>query len=377
MTVAGKSPINVWIAGAFASLALLLCAASASASQVANWGRGIDTPTTVTGLEGTPTLIDAGNATGLAITEGGTAWAWGSAKYGALGNDTSKSHRSEVAASKVLLPPGSVTVAFGEDERSGFAILSTGHVFVWGDNKQGDLCLGNDTADQLVPVEIEGLSEVVEAAGAQHHILFRLANGTVKACGYNDVGQVGIPGVKKIPTPELVPGLGHVVELSAGPKASFARTASGEVLAFGSNQEGQLGLGKGVTKRTTPTRVPLVGPASEISAGGGNEPAHTFVLVEGVPYCFGVDQADECGDGSEAAKFSPTIASELAGLTVVAAHAAGQSSEILTSDGRVYTLGENELGELGDGGGPSSLTPVLAYSGAVEISATASNILAR
>ncbi len=360
----------------------LVLPAGAGAS-VYRWGLGMYQPTLVPSVS-SPTLIDAGNADGYAI-ESGLVKAWGSGEDGALGDGSTLPSEAAVT---VELPAGVKAVSLGEAERSGFAVTSTGSVYDWGDNKNGDLCQGPKEVNVRTPELIPGLSNVVAAQGAKHSVIFLLSNGTIEACGWNEAGQLGL-GAKLVeatsPTP--VPGVSNVVELSVGPKVSALRTSSGEVLVAGTNLNGQIGLGEGIRRVSTFTHVPLPGRASSISVGGGSPVSHTLVLVEGVPYGWGRDEGGEIGDGATASKYTPVVASELTTYGFTSLKAAGHSSIGLVN-GNVYSWGENQSGELGvgeegEGEGEEgealeqAFSPQFVDSDVAEISATARNIIDR
>jgi alpha-tubulin suppressor-like RCC1 family protein len=371
-----------------------LLPAGAGAS-VYRWGLGLAAPTPVPNLAA-PMLIDAGNADGYAIAPGGVVKAWGSGKAGALGDGRLGRSESPVT---VGLPSGVQAVSLGEAERSGFAVTSTGNVYDWGENKNGDLCQGVEQVNVKTPEKIAGLSEVVAVQGAEHNVMFLLADGQVKVCGWNNKGEIGLGEKLEVGVPTLVPGLSNVVEISAGPKVSAVRLQDGEVLTTGTNVHGQLGLGEGVHRVNTFTRVPLPGPASEISVGGdGNENSHSLALVQGVPYGWGFDEGGEIGDGSEAPKYTPVVASELMGEGFTTLRAGGHSSCGLAL-GDVYCWGQTENhweagpeeegeegGEAGEGeeegseegpGATHTFAPHLVDTGVTEISLTARNFLDR
>ena len=73
-----------FIATTLALLSMLAFDASVSAAQVMRWGGEHELPTEVEGT-GEVTRIDAGNASGYALTSSGSVLAWGNGKYGALG----------------------------------------------------------------------------------------------------------------------------------------------------------------------------------------------------------------------------------------------------------------------------------------------------
>jgi alpha-tubulin suppressor-like RCC1 family protein len=361
----------------YASVPVFLCSicvgllsAGPASAQVKRWGLVDLVPTAVAGLS-EPVLIEAGNANGYATESNGTVKAWGSRKDGAPGDERNKSSESAVT---VTLPAGVKGRALGEAERSGFVATTTGEVYDWGDNKNGDLCQGPQETPISTPRKIEGLTEVLAVQGAEHNVMFLLASGEVMVCGWNNEGQIGLPAtVREATAPTLVLGLKHVVELSAGPKVSAVRTESGEVLTTGTNRGGQLGLGTGIKKSFGFTRVSLPGPASEISVGGdGKQNSHSFALIGGIPYGWGVDEYGEVGDGSTASKYTPVVASELTMLGALKeVRAGGHSSAVLTEAGVVETLGGNEAGELGVGERGPSFGPLPVESEVIELSVTA------
>jgi alpha-tubulin suppressor-like RCC1 family protein len=361
----------------FSGLFLSLVLACTSSAQVDHWGLGTATPTPVENVNN-PILVDAGNADGFAIEANGTVKAWGPNRYGDLGDGSMKNPPGNGAVT-VDLPEGVKAVSLGESERSGYAVTSTGEVYDWGDNQNGDLCQGEQEANLATPEKIAGLTEVVAAQGAEHHVLFLLADGQVKVCGWNNEGQDGLgPAVSEARTPMLLTGVSHIVEMSASPKGSTLLNASGEVFVFGSNRGGQDGLGKTVKQATEPTHLQLPGRASEVSNGGGTPESHTLVLVEGVPYGWGLDELGQIGDDSTTNKFTPVVASELVSYGFTTLKAASRSSCGITAGTAVYCWGENGTGELGTPqAGDESLTPQLADTAALELSATAQNVVDR
>ena len=367
--------MRAWLIGMAAVAAALAGGVAVASAQVFHWGDGLEAPAEVPGTASAK-HIDAGNASGYALTGSGTVLAWGRGAFGALGDGSVKNSSTALG---VHLPVGVQAVSLGEAERSGFAVTSTGHVFAWGMDKHGDLCLGPEQEEATVsrPQEIPGLTGAVAVQGAKNHVLILLSNGTVDTCGWGPEGQLGLgKGVKEVTRPRPVPGLERIVQVSAGPTVSDARTASGEVFVFGSNREGQAGLGAEVKRVYEPTRLPLPGAASSISVGGADPMAHTMALVEGVPYCWGNDEEGECGDGSEESKLTPAVATALTGLGPLAAVVAtGATTMALTEGGDLYSVGFEQ--ELGVPGGGSPFMAQFVEGGVVEISGTAQNHLDR
>ncbi len=363
---------RTWTSTLLALVFLLAVSAQGAGAQVMHWTR--QTPSEVEGTENV-TRIDAGNANGYGLTSSGAVLAWGSGKYGALGVGSTKSFATAVP---VGLPAGVEAVSLGEAERSGFAVTSTGSLFSWGMNKHGDLCLGEEGENEkkiTMPTEVPGVTNAVAVQGAKNHVLIVLANGLVETCGWGPEGQLGLgKSVREVTTPRLIPGLEQIVEVSAGPEVSAARNSSGELFLFGSNQEGQVAQVKSMHQLYVPTLLKLPGPVSSVSVGGADALAHTEVLIGGVAYCWGSDLAADCGDGSEAPKYAPTLAGELASLEPLkSVIATARSTMALTEGGELYVLGD----ELGTRSGAASLLPQLIEDGVEEISGTAQDHMYR
>ncbi len=379
------------VAGVVVWLCLLL--AGPASAQIYRWGtEGYNStqlvPLTVTGLPEAPTVIDASNASSYALEPDGSEWAWGAAAKGQLGDGDRNVKHADIAV-PVDFPEGVKIVAIGEARSSGFAVDSTGQGWAWGEGGSAMFCPGEPGADNTrgidTPEKVPGITDAVAVQGGETHVLWLLANGTVVGCGDNASGQLGLPkSVKQATKPMQVPGLTDVVELSAGTRHSLARTASGKVYGFGSTKEGQLCLGKPANDAHNyvfaPTEIPLPGAASDISGGGNNteEDGHSLFLVEGVPYGCGADEEGELGDDSTVIKYTPTVSSELLTLGLTQVATAGETSIGLSISGEVYTWGSDIYGDLSNGSETEpSLSPIPVASGGAEVSATSWNMIYR
>ena len=184
---------NRWTRGASAlalvSVAVLLAASAAagasarspSTAVVYRFGvvgnRGairqlqLDTPTRVPGISGHIVQIATSNSDGYALTSDGTVWAWGVASFGELGNGEDPSYSTR--AVKVQFPAGVriASLANPMPFDGALAIDSSGHVWGWGLNALGDLCLSGLT--MLRPTELP-LSGVSLATGAAHPLALLL-----------------------------------------------------------------------------------------------------------------------------------------------------------------------------------------------------------
>ena len=77
----------------------------------------------------------------------------------------------------------------GYNEHSIF-ILENGSVKGCGGNSYGQLGIGN-TTNQTSIIDIS-INNVKQITGGGYHTMFLLENGTVKCCGLNSSGELGI-----------------------------------------------------------------------------------------------------------------------------------------------------------------------------------------
>jgi alpha-tubulin suppressor-like RCC1 family protein len=180
----------------------------------------------------------------LILRSGGTVWAWGRNDSGQLGDGTTTGEGTPVQVTGLT---GVVTqVAAGWDHS--LALTSDGTVRAWGNNDHGQL--GNNTSvGSLVPVQVPGLTGVTKISAGYGFSLALRSDGTVWAWGWNDKAQLG--AFSKSPfslVPVQVPGLSHVTGISAGIDHAVAAATNGtsaltSVWAWGDNEAGQLGDG--------------------------------------------------------------------------------------------------------------------------------------
>lgn len=162
------------------------------------------------------------------------------------------------------------------------------------------------------PLDVVGLTSGVEsvAIGDSHACVIMQANGAVKCWGSNQLGQLGngATGPDTCETsffdiacsvsPVDVVGLTDVVQLSLGISHSCARTSTGAVWCWGLSGWGQLGTeGEdtcgGEDCALTPVQTFAAG-VQDIDAGG----FHTCVInAQGGAECFGRNNRGQVGNG--------------------------------------------------------------------------------
>jgi alpha-tubulin suppressor-like RCC1 family protein len=187
------------------------------------------------------------------------------------------------------------------------------------------------------------------------------ARGTAFCWGLNDANQLGVDYVTSSTTPVPVTGGHAFVQIDVGEFFTMALTAAGEVFTWGSNVAGQLGIGGPVGARNsqaTPQRVQVPGRVVQIGVGG------FFALAltdQGRVYSWGANNAGQLGDGTTVNRSTPV---EVIAPVPFARVATGRYHSLaLTDRGAAYAWGENGFGQLGDGTTVNRDRPVAVAGG--------------
>ncbi len=165
------------------------------------------------------------------------------------------------------------------------ALEKSGIVKCWGRNTEGQLGDGK-SGSRIKAVTVANLEDAVEVASGHRHTCARTRSGSVACWGDNARGQLG-PNAGRQPksgVPVQVPGLSSVVQLAGGGSHTCARLQSGRVVCWGGNEAGQLGHRSSVSVRPTPTAVRGVGDAVDLALGAQHTCA---VRTTGEVACWG------------------------------------------------------------------------------------------
>ncbi|MBC7247122.1 MAG: hypothetical protein H5T73_05000 [Actinobacteria bacterium] len=314
-------------------------------------GNGNDTssnvPVQVSGLSGA-VAVAAGDGHSLALMADGTVKAWGCNYYGQLGNGNNISSNVPV---QVWGLTGAVAVAAGYNHS--LALMADGTVTAWGDNSYGQLGIGSTGGSSTTPVQVYGLTGAVAVAGGGYHSLALMADGTVRAWGYNYYGQLGNGNNTSSNVPVHVSGLSGAVAVAGGGYHSLALMADGTVRAWGYNGYGELGNGN-----NTPSNKPVQvwGLMGAVAVAGGSY--HSLALMlDGTVRAWGLNDFGQLGNGSTGG--SSNMITYVSGITRAKAVAGGgQHSLALMADGTARAWGRNGEGQLGNGNNTSSNVPV-------------------
>ena len=318
----------------------------------------------VTGPLAGKTVIKAvaGGSHSLALTSDGVICAWGSNYYGQLGKADISNSSVPIAVDATGVLAGKSVVGIAAGTSHSMALASDGSVFAWGGNSTGQLGNGTNSASS-VPVAVTssgalmGKTIVAIAAGGAHSLALT-SEGRVFAWGLNNSGQLGTPGPSQSWVPIEVSATGvlagkTVIAIAAGSSHSLALTSDGCVYSWGSNQTGQLGNSSYSSVATTPVAVVTSGVLSgktvvAIAAGSG----HSLALTsDGNVFTWGRGDSGQLGNNNLNNTYAPVAvltSGVLAGKSVTRIAAGANHCEVIASDGRTYSWGDNQYSQLGD-----------------------------
>ena len=318
--------------------------------------------------------IAAGDGSTCALDHAGAAWCWG--------DDPTQPGvplSYQTTPARVSSPRPFKAITVGSKFACGLDVGGT--AFCWGTNAQGQLGVGDTvhrTGATAVQTGVRFSSIVADFFSA-----CGLTSGGAAWCwGDNTFGELGTGDTISSTTPRAVTGSLVFRELSSGPIHECGVTTNGAAFCWGNNAGGQLGDGTGI-QRLVPT--PVVGNIAFTSIRSSRVNS-IFSTTCGLTtsrdaYCWGYGSKGQLGGSptsdactpfsppgttngtqvSFACSYQPT---HIAGVSSIVAMDVGQAFVCtITVASTLVCWGEDVHGELGDGVGIASATPVQVKGG--------------
>jgi alpha-tubulin suppressor-like RCC1 family protein len=361
-------------------------AGNGGSGQLGNWGTSNSSVPVQVAAGFQTSDVAAGYYDSLAVSTDGTVYAWGSNTYGQLGNNTSGGQANGPNAvpsfgpvitqsgdgKKIISSNWGVSAAVDNTGREESGQFTKGRLWMWGINYDGQLGDGTTSphyAPQLV-LSSPGtpLTDVVSVAAGSSHTSALMRDGTVKSWGTNSNGALGNPGAGSrslYPVTVLTntgAPLSDVVQLACGgSRFCVAVRNDGTVWGWGANGTGQLGTGD-TTDRYYATQIPNFTAIDRIAAGQYHAVAHSW--GDRRVYAWGYNGYGQLGrSGAPVIQTSPfpmdAGPDNMSEITDVAA--GGYFSLMIRGrDEKVFSVGDNQSGQLGVGDFAARSVPKLS-----------------
>ncbi|MCX7917751.1 MAG: hypothetical protein N2589_06480 [bacterium] len=243
-------------------------------------------------------------------------------------------------------------------------LTKNGDVFGFGWNKAGQIGFRNDE-NSLKPTQIKlnnkiHLLDIIDIGAGDIHSIALRKNGVVLTWGGNFSGQLGNLTYNDSPFPVIVREkngniFNGVIKVAAGWDFSVVLKKDGTVWTWGDNKCGQLGDGSFKNRNyPIPVRNHLgkgyLKDIIDIKAGA----FHILALSkDGTVWSWGNNEFGQLGDGSFENKFYPVKVRNLSGRgyleNIVKIECGAFHSLAIDKDGNLYAWGKNWKGQLGDG----------------------------
>lgn len=320
--------------------------------------------------------------TNFVVTTDNNVYAVGYCGYGLLGyNYTESGCTAPTSPVRVALPTPVGTDLntlptdnFVIDRYTAFVRMQGGRVYGWGAGDFGNLANGTYN-NSTFPVKIgtfgdSGQPKAVQVVndGASAWILGD--DGKVYGTGWNGKGQLGNGDTTNqyyntltqmtFPDPSI-----KIKKIATDMYSLIAMTDTGDVWGAGENQNGELGIGTNADINATPQKMILPAGVKAVdiyntaTVGYSSDYNDTFIIgSDGNVYGCGANTFGQIGNGTSGSNVLTPVKMNLpAGVQATQVQAGYGTTIVLTSDKKIYTVGNNSDGQLGDGTTTSSSTP--------------------
>lgn len=305
---------------------------------------------------------------------------WGSHAAGQIADGTAsggnKLFPTAVDVSGVLSGKNIVQMASGANWT--LALTADNLLYVWGSNAQGQYGNGTTTTPAtVVPVAVPMTGvlsgkTIISIACGDNFSMALDSNGQIYSWGVGSTGQLGDGLNTTSSTPVAVSTSGAlngkvVTGIAGGTNFAVACTSDGGIYTWGRALNGRLGNGDDVTNVTTPAQLGGVFTGKRVVAVSGGGAFGAALTSDGRLYTWGNNTVGQLGDGGTLA--TPTSNATPAGILgtgllpgskpVANITCVNSGMYAIARDGTFYAWGGGTLGSLGNGGTTSSTTPVL------------------
>ncbi len=303
-------------------------------------------------IKGAPRIVKV--ATGMYHTvllkDDGTVWAAGRNNCGQLGLEGTY-QRGRFTQVPGLT--GMVDVCAGELHT--VAVKDDGTVWVTGENRFAQLGLGNNRENRFGFIKVPGFVDAVAAAAGSGHTVVLKRDGTVWGTGWNGSGQLGLKdkdhgGINSVTEFTPLPGITGGRQLLAGSEYTMVLRTDGTLWGTGSNYHGELGMGTGTSvEELFSHEFRQINGVAWVRDISGRHRHTLLVKDDGTVWVTGENTHGQLGLGAGSPE-KVTEFTQVPGITGASRAVAGWGfSFVIMKDGRAYSTGWNDEGQLGLG----------------------------
>lgn len=267
---------------------------------------------------------------------------WGENRQGQLGVGDSNERPSPAQVGD-----GSSWLEVAAAEEHTCAIAAPGRLYCWGNNMSGQLGTGESAGQQNVPTRVATTYEDFERvfAGGDSTCAFR-AGGTLYCWGATGellAGTGDVVTALVIDEPAIVLSGMKWKDLSLGIDHACAVRDDGALFCWGRNSDGQLGLGMASDMTKPATQVGDDTDWEHVAAGQH----HTCGIRAGQLYCWGRGDSGELGIPNRRRNMAlaPARVTDMGEWEAIAVSATHSCA--IAGDARVWCWGRNSEGQLG------------------------------
>ena len=274
----------------------------------------------------------------ITLSDDGTAHSFGSNAKGALG----LGHNNDVSLPTPIpnLPKINM-ISCGWN----FTVCVDYEGFVWsfGKNNAGQLGTGN-TTNFNVPQKLQDIPPVLSVSCGSEHTLMITTDSNLWSCGYNEYGQLCLGNQESQLNPRKTT-FSKVLKISAGYYHSLFQNNHKKIFSCGYNEYGQCGLGHFNCPQITPSLIPIaISNIIQFGCGGSHS---LFLDSEGNVFSVGNNEFGELGLGHDTNQNELNKIPNIPPIKIISCGIG--SCYLVDLEGNLWTFGADDGGQLGHG----------------------------
>ncbi|MFH0888442.1 MAG: tetratricopeptide repeat protein [Planctomycetota bacterium] len=282
--------------------------------------------------------LTLGGAHGVGVKTDGTLWSWGLNQSGQLGDGTNTSRNKPGQIGKDI---NWLSIVAGSSHT--LALKSDGSLWAWGANEYGQLGDGT-TKNRNSPIRIgTDTTWSVINCGLNHSIALKI-NGTLWTWGKNGYGALGDGTWEHKNVPIQIGIDTNWAIIAGGSELTAVLKTDGTLWTWGCSLFGQLGDGLPNHNRNRPMQI---GTDTDWAAMVSNNASITALKKNGTIWTWGNNNFGQLGDGTWIDRNVPVQMGIDTDWAMI--QAGGGNFMALKSDGSLWAWGANGSGQLGIG----------------------------